>query len=285
MNSAWFWTLALSTVALSAPLVLAAVGGWFSERSGLINIALEGKMLMAACLTALIALATHNPFIGLLGGIAGAIGLSWLHWLLAHAFRVDHVVSGMAINALAFGATNFLDKRFADPSRTGHMPLIPIWAFYLAAFILPLLTAFYAHRTQGGLRLRATGSDPEKARIMGVDPLWVRFRSLTYCGVLCGLSGALIVINARWFTDGMTAGRGFIALAALILGGWRPIPAALAALAFGFFDALQVQVQGTEIWGMNPPPELWASLPYLVTVIALAGFLGRSRAPAGLGRV
>lgn len=285
MNSAWILTLAASTVTLSAPLILASLGGWFSERSGVINIALEGKMLTSACLTALVGLATNNPYLGLLAGIGGAILMAWLHWLLTHSYRMDHVVSGMAINALAFGATNFLDKRFADPTRNTHMPLLPVSAFYVAAFVLPALIWLYSKNTRGGLRLMAAGSDPAKAETMGVQPARVRFGSLAVCGVLCGLSGALIVTNARWFTDGMTAGRGFIALAALILGGWRPIPAALAGLAFGFFDAVQVQVQGTKLWGVQPPPEFWACLPYLITVVALAGLLGRSRAPAGLGKL
>ena len=284
MDSNWVLTLLISTVTLSSPLVLASIGGWCSERSGVINIALEGKMLMAACCMALIGIATGNPFFGLIAGILGAVLLSWLHWLLTHTYRIDHVVSGMAINALALGATNYLDKRFADPSRATHMPLLPTSSFYVAALLLPLFLAWISKRTRFGLRMMAAGSDPEKASIMGVSPARVRFYGLTCAGVLCGLSGALIVNHARWFTDGMTAGRGYIALAALIWGGWRPIPAALAGIAFGFLSALQVQVQGTTFMGIRPPPEFWECLPYLATVIALAGFLGRSRAPAGLGK-
>jgi simple sugar transport system permease protein len=284
MRSSWLGTLANSTVMVSAPLILAAIGGWCSERGGVINIALEGKMLTSACVMAIVGIATGNAYLGLAAGVAGAVLMAWLHWLLTHPYKMDHVVSGMAINALALGATNYLDKRFTDPARSTHLPLLPLSAFYFAALILPLVLAFFAKRTRGGLHLMAVGSDPRKAEIMGVAPARVRFWGLTAAGVLCGLSGALIVTNTGGFTDGMTAGRGFIALAALILGGWRPIPAACAALAFGFFEALRVQVEGTAVLGIQPPTEFWACLPYLITVIALAGLLGRSRAPAGLGK-
>jgi simple sugar transport system permease protein len=209
---------------------------------------------------------------------------AWLHWMLTQTYRVDHIVSGMAINALALGATNYLDKRFTDPNRPEPMPLLPLELFYTLAILVPLLAALYLGRTRGGLRLLAVGNDPEKSRQMGVEPLGVRFAALTLCGVLCGLGGALIVTNAKWFTDGMTAGRGYIALAALIIGGWRPVPAALACLAFGLFEVLQVQLQGVAILGVQVHPTLWAALPYLATIVALAGLLGRSRAPAGLGR-
>ncbi|HXH59986.1 MAG TPA: hypothetical protein VNI20_01365, partial [Fimbriimonadaceae bacterium] len=143
--------------------------------------------------------------------------------------------------------------------------------------------AFYLRHTRGGLRLFAVGNDPEKSRQMGLNPVRIRYVALIGTGVLAGLSGTLILSNAQSFTDGITAGRGFIALAALILGGWKPWPTLGACLLFGLFSALQLQLQGSVVFGFVIPSEAWAALPYLVTIVALAGFLGRSKAPSGLG--
>lgn len=270
------------TIALSTPLILAAMGGFTSERSGVINIGLEGMMLMSCCVTALVS-ATHGPYVGALAGVLSAIVMSLLHWLITQYYRVDHVISGMAVNAIAAGGTNFLFGKFADPSASTVPGLPTVW-FKVAAFALPFLLWLYVRRFRGGLRLMAVGSDPDKARLMGVRPVLVRFAALTATGVFTGLGGAMLVADTGVFTDNMTAGRGYIALAALILGGWRPAPAFLACVAFGFFSALRLQLQGTRLAGAEIPTEVWAALPYLVTVVALAGFLGRSRTPAGLGK-
>ncbi len=280
----WVGTLLVGALIYGAPLVLATMGGYCSERGGVINIGLEGKMLIAAAVTALVGAGTENAYFGLCAGIGSAVLLSWFHWLLTQTYQIDHIVSGMAINAIAIGSSNFLDKQFTDPDRAHGIPTLPLNAYYVAALLAPLALAWFTHRTRGGLRLLAVGSDPSKSRQMGVKPLLVRFYGLTVTGVLCGLSGALIFSNSKWFTDGMTAGRGFIALAALILGGWRPIPAAIACLVFGFFDSMQIIFQGTRIGGVVVPSEFWSSLPYVITVVALAGFLGKSRVPSGLGK-
>ncbi|HRI43245.1 MAG TPA: ABC transporter permease [Fimbriimonadaceae bacterium] len=269
---------------LTGPLLLAAMGGLTSERSGIMNIALEGFMLTSACVVAVVSVATGNPVVGVLAGLAAAIVMALLHALLTQAYRIDHIISGMAINLVALGGTNFLDKRFTDLSRQGEIPQIPMLVFDVLAFGLPVLLWLYLKRTRGGLRLLAVGNDPDKARQMGVDPIRVRYAALAATGLLCGLSGAMIVTNAGRFTDGMTAGRGFIALAALILGGWKPIPTAVACLGFGALYTLQLQLQGSQLFGANLPSQFWNALPYLVTVIAMAGFLGKSRAPAGLGK-
>lgn len=279
------WVFLVSTLTLSLPLVLAAMGGLTSERSGIINIALEGKMLGGAATFAIVATHSGSGLIGLLAGIGAAILLSLIHWLMTQTYRIDHIISGMAINAIALGASNFLDRKFLDPDHTGAVPSIAPAFYYATAFSIPILLSLYLVRTRGGLRLLAVGEDPDKSRQMGVSPVQVRFAALVATGVFCGLAGALVVSQATRFVDGMTAGRGFIALAALILGGWRPIPAALACLAFGMFQALQIQLQGTELAGARIPPEVWQSVPYIVTVIALAGFMGRrSQAPSGLGK-
>ncbi len=271
------------TIVLSAPLILGAMGGFTSERSGVINIGLEGMMLMSACVTALAA-AKFGP-VGAVGlGIASATVLSLLHWLATQVYRIDHVISGMAINAIGAGGTNFLYGKLSDPSHNGSISHVPVALFSWLAFFVPVILWAYARWTRGGLRMLAVGSDPDKARLMGVQPLRVRFFGLLATGLFTGLAGSQLLAYTGNFTDNMTAGRGYIALAALILGGWRPVPAFLACLAFGFFSALRIQLQGTALMGAQLPSEAWASLPYLVTIIALAGFLGKNRTPAGLGK-
>lgn len=273
-----------STILLSAPLILAAMGGLTSERSGVINIGLEGKVLMSCVLTAVVSLKTGHPLLGLSCGILGATLLSLLHYLLTQTYRIDQIVSGMAINALAYGASNVIDRRLISTAESSRFPHLPEFAFVACALSLPFLLAYYLSQTKGGLRLRAVGEDSSKARQMGVAPGWVRFQSLVATGVFCGLAGALVVSSAGSFVDQMTAGRGFIALAALIIGGWRPLPVLAACVVFGFFDALQIQLQGTALAGAKLPPEFWKALPYLATLVALCGLLGRNRAPQGLGK-
>jgi general nucleoside transport system permease protein len=277
-------SLLLGTIALSSPLILAAMAGFTSERSGVVNIALEGKMLTAACVAYVSTLFWHNAWLALGVAMAAAVLMSLLHWLLTQKYNLDHIISGMAINALAAGATNYLYIKYTDPT-SQELQLLPMPLFWWAAFVLPFLLFLYSQYTRGGLRLFAVGNDPDKARLVGVQPLRVRFFSLVATGVFSGLAGTMIFTSAGQFTEGMTAGRGFIALAALILGGWRPLPALLACFAFGFFEALQLQLQGTKLAGANVPAEVFSALPYIITVIALAGLLGRSRAPSGLGKL
>jgi general nucleoside transport system permease protein len=289
-------SILLSTITLFGPLALAALGGLVSERSGVINLALEGKMLTAACVAALVGITTQNAYIGVAGGIGAAILLSLLHWLLTQKFAIDHIVSGMAINLLALGGTNFLVDA-VDKGQNSSFPILPtllldlgssgkfsVSIYMLLAFALPFLTHLYLRNTRAGLRLIAVGSDPDKARLLGVLPLRVRLAAAVVTGVFTGLAGVMLVSNVARFTNEMTAGKGYIALAALILGGWRPIPAFLACLTFALFDAIQIQLQGTDLLGAKIPSEAWQALPYAVTVIALAGFLSKSRAPLGLGK-
>lgn len=275
--------LAISTVTLSAPLALAAIAGYMSERSGVINIALEGKMLTAAfaCFAA-------STYLGAVGGIfvALVVGIlfSLLHWYATQKLKIDPIISGMALNLMAVGATNF-GKELLPPDPIADGKTLPLQLFYVLAFAVPFAVMVWSAKTRAGLRLRAVGSDPDKARLVGVNPLSVRFGALIITGVLTGLAGSLLVTETRNFTDGMTAGRGYIALAALILGGWRPVPALLATILFGFASAVQIQLKGTELAGANIPSGVWSMLPYLVTLIALAGFVGKQRTPGGLGKV
>ncbi len=278
------YVVLLGTLLLSAPLILAAMGGLASERSGVINIGLEGKMLVACVITALVSQRTGNAYFGVSAGISASIIMSLVHFLLTQSFRIDHIVSGMAVNALAFGLSNFVDRRFISREGSSRFPHLAENLYLAIALLAPVVAWIFLEKTRGGLRLRAVGEDPNKSRQMGLSPVVIRFKALVMTGVCCGIAGALIVSSAGSFVDQMTAGRGFIALAALILGGWRPIPALLACLVFGFFDALQIQLQGTELAGAKLPPEFWKALPYIATLGAMAGLLGKNRAPSGLGK-
>ncbi|MBV6458254.1 MAG: hypothetical protein HONBIEJF_01379 [Fimbriimonadaceae bacterium] len=273
-----------AVIALTAPLALAALGGLASERSGIVNIALEGLMLAAACATAIAGIVLQSAWVGLGVGVTAAILLAWVHVVLTQQFRIDHIVSGMGINAIAIGGTNFAWSRVTSAGSETKAVMFGTTPYYILAATLPAIAAWALLRTRFGLRLNAVGNAPDKAEQMGVSISKVRFGALTACGLLCGLSGALIASNAGTFTDNMTAGRGFIALAALILGGWRPLPALAACALFGTFDALQLQFQGTQMIGAKIPSQVWNAVPYAVTLIALAGFLGRAKPPAALGK-
>ncbi len=273
----------LLTLSMATPLVLAAMAGYCSERSGVINIGLEGKMLMAACVSALVSI-SHGPVLGVLAAILAAIIMSLVHWLATQRFGIDHVISGMSLNAISAGATNFMFTRFSDPDRSGRIGTLPPLFYQVCAIAAPLALLVYVAKTRGGLWLVAAGSDPEKARLAGLQPDRIRLFALIATGLFSGLAGAYLVADTGVFTDNMTAGRGYIALAALILGGWRVGQTALACLAFGFLSSLNLLFQGTDLVGVALPSEFWTSLPYLATVIALAGFLGKQRTPAGLGK-
>ncbi len=260
----------------ATPLALAAMGGFASERSGVVNIGLEGLMLVAACAAA-IAAPRFGPGVALAVALGLTVMLSALHWLATQVYRVDHVISGMVVNLLAAGATNFAVS-LADPSASG-VPHLPVTFYEAVALLLPFGLWAYVRRTRGGLRLVATGADPDKARLAGIVPERIRLAALLATGLFAGLGGAMLVAFTGGFADNMTAGRGYIALAALVVGGWRPLPTLAACLVFGFFTALNVQFNGVAL-----PSQFWASLPYLATLVALAGFLGRGRTPAGLGK-
>lgn len=279
------WTLWLTTsLLLAAPVILAAMGGLASERSGVMNIALEGNMLTAACITALAAHMTGSAAWGLAAGVGSALAMSLLLGVLAQAYRLDHIIAGMAINALALGGTRFLHQTFTDPDRGSDMAKFPIELYFGLAVLAPVAVALVLSRTRGGLRLLAVGSDPEKSRQTGLRPAPIRYGALTATGVLSGLAGAMLVTNAGGFSDGMTAGKGFIALAAVVLGGWRPLPTLAACLAFGLIDGFQLQVQGSRMVAAGLPSEFWNALPYLATLLAMAFLSGKNRAPAGLGK-
>ncbi len=269
---------------MAAPIILASLGGLASERSGVMNIALEGKMLAAAAAAAFVGSATGSIAAALFAGVAAALILSIVHWALTQAIQMDHIISGMAINALALGGTSFARELANESGPLKSPPGFQPWLLAAAALLIAACGPFLLSRTRAGLALRAVGEDPDRARESGLRPPLVRLAALAICGALCGLSGGFIALNSGVFVDGMTDGRGYIALAALILGRWRPLAAAGAGLVFGILESLQLAMQGRALGGVQLPSEAWQALPYLVGLLALAGILGYHRGPAGMGR-
>ena len=277
-----------STLRTSAPLIFAAMGGLMSERSGVVNIALEGKMLMGALAAAVVTLSFSNPYLGLLtaviaGGMVGAI-----YALAVIRLRADQIVAGTAINLLALGTAPFVCKILYG--RVGSTPGVPIeyqlvWGPVVGAFVLVVLIWALLKWTPLGLWIQFAGEHPTALDTAGVSVNGVRWVAVITAGSFAGLGGAVLSIClSSSYSQGMTAGRGFIALAALIFGKWKPVPTLLACLLFGFFRALEIRMQGVVLWGTDPAPvQLIESIPYLLTMAVLAGFVGKSRAPNQLG--
>jgi ABC-type uncharacterized transport system permease subunit len=298
------------SLALAAPITLGAMAGILSERSGMFNIALEGKMLVGACVASIAAsaalLATHNPLVGVLVGIvaamlvAGLLGLL-LAWLgIRH--KVDQIIAGTVINIGAVGITNFLFLRVlgsntqfntpptVEPMRLPLLADIPVLGpilfsakpYVYAGMIMVVVLTYLLFRTRWGLRLRASGEKPAAAGTVGINVLAIRYRALLLAGMISGLAGSYLSLStAGSFQMEMTAGKGFIALAAMIFGAWHPIGAFGAALVFGFADQTQSLLS---ILGVDVPPQLLNSVPYIVTIVVVAGVVGRVRGPASAGQ-
>lgn len=283
-------SLIWSTIRLSTPLVLAALGGLFSERSGVINIALEGMMLAGAFTAAAVTYATGSPWIGLQAAIAAGVSVSLVLAVACIRYRADQVVVGTAINILMIGLPGFLSGAFFLSS--GSTPQLPIGqliprAPIVMAFVMVPLTWYVLYRTPFGLRLRAVGENPEAADAAGIDVAKIRYSGVLLSGALAAMGGAYLSIGqSSLFTRNMTSGRGFIALAALIFGKWRPVQTMLACLFFGFTEAMTIQMQGVVKLpsGDDIPVQFIQMVPYVLTVVVLAGFIGRSRPPRALGR-
>jgi simple sugar transport system permease protein len=274
-----------STVRLATPLLLAALGGLFSERSGVINIALEGLMLAGAFTAATVTHYTGNAWAGLVSAIAAGVFIALIHAVACIEFRADQVVSGTAINILMLGVPALLSGAFFDS--TGATPQIPRedllpFAPIIIGFALVAISWYVLYRTPYGLRLRAVGENPEAADTAGVSVARVRYSGVLISGALAAIGGAYLSIGqSSLFTRNMTAGRGFIALAALIFGKWRPVQTMLACLLFGFAEAVAIQMQGVVPWIRV---EYIQIIPYVLTMVVLAGFIGLSRAPRALGQ-
>ncbi|MEI6558036.1 MAG: ABC transporter permease [Rhodospirillaceae bacterium] len=279
-----------ATVRLAAPLVLAALAGLYSERAGVIALGLEGMMLSGAFAAATLAALTGSPWPGLAAALAAGVGLSLLHGLVSVGRGGDQVVSGVALNILATGLTATLASAwFGLGGQTPLLPptaRVPAWLgqnalIWLAAAAIPA-TAWLLGHTRFGLRLRAVGDNPAAVEAAGISVAGLRFRALAISGALAGLAGAYLSIgHGAGFIRDMTAGKGYLALAALIFGRWRPLPTLLACLLFAGADALQMRLQGA--LGAVPVQAIQA-LPYLLTVLVLAGLAGTAAAPRAIGR-
>ncbi len=292
------WSSALT---LAIPIAFAALGGVFSERAGVVNIALEGKMLIGAFAAVAFASLFHSAWIGLIAAIlAGALTAMLFAWATVY-LRADHIIAGLAIDILAAGLTGFLfNSIYGQMGTPSDTPSLPIWHVPLLRDI-PVLGPVLGHhealvylfflvlgvsnwvlfRTPIGLRWRAVGEYPRAADAAGVPVLRVKFWAVVAAGAVAGLGGADLSIGIlNSFSPGMTTGRGFIALAAVIFGAWRPWGSFLAALLFGFATSLSFQLQGTAAISKN----ILLMLPYIVTILALTGFVGRTTAPAADGQ-
>ena len=278
-----------STIRLSTPLILAALGGLFSERSGVINIALEGMMLAGAFTAAAVTYASGSPYVGLLAGIAAGTLIGAIHAVACIRYRADQVVTGTAINILMIGMPAFLSGAFfLSSGSTPQIPkedLIP-WIPIVIAFVLVPVTWYVLYNTPFGLRLRSVGENPEAADAAGVKVSRMRYAGVLLSGALAGIGGAYLSIGqSSLFTRNMTSGRGFIALAALIFGKWRPVQTMLACLLFGLTEAISIQMQGVVKLpsGEDIPVQFIQMVPYILTIVVLAGFIGSSRPPRALG--
>ena len=308
--------LLASTIRLAVPLVLAALAGLFSERSGVVDIGLEGKMLGGAFAAAAVAQVTGSAWLGLLAAILFSIALAMVHGFATITHRGDQVVSGMALNVMVAGlGPTLADAWFGQAGRVpvtapgarfssidlpfattlASVPIIgPLYAdvlsghnilVYLTVALVPLVV-WVVFRTRFGLRLRAVGEAPAAVDTAGISVPGMRYRALVVTGALTGIAGAyLSIAQSAGFSRDMSAGKGYLALAALVFGKWRPIPAVLACLLFAFTDAVQARLQGVSLPGIGPiPTEAIQALPYLLTILLLAGFVGRAVAPKAIGQ-
>ena len=276
-------------IRIAVPYLFAASGGVIAERSGIISLSLEGYMLTGAFSATLGAHYSGSAWIGLLAGILGGLVFGLIHAVATIRYRADQVVTGIAINLLAIGVTRFFLKlAFASSSNSprvnGFGGNIAMHGFdnpllWMGLLVAPVL-AFVLYRTPFGLRVRAVGEHPAAAESLGIKASGIQYVAVAISGMLAGLGGVFLALDQHQFTDQMTAGRGFIAVAAVIFGRWDPVRAALACLLFAAAETLQIQLQGTQLI----PSQFVEMIPYLLTIIALAGVVGRAVPPAALGK-
>jgi len=303
-----------ATLRLSTPLLLACLAGLYSERAGVFDIGLEGKMLASAFAAASIAAVTGSAWLGLLAGIIVSVLTASLQGAAAISLKGNQLIAGVAINMLAAGLTTFLGQQwFQQGGRTpplqpggrftaielpftqelAGVPILgPIYSELISghyvlvyiAFLAVPITAYVLYRTRFGLRLRAVGENPKAVDTAGISVTRLRYQAVLITGVLCGFAGAYFSIaQGSGFGNDMTAGKGYIALAALIFAKWRPVPAMFTCLLFGFLDALQIRLQGARLGGIEIPVQAIQALPYVLTVILLAGFIGKAVGPKAGG--
>jgi simple sugar transport system permease protein len=307
--------IADATVRVSVPLLLAALAGLYSERSGIFDIGLEGKMLTGAFAAGAAAYISGSAWVGLSAAIVVSIAMSLVHGVASITYRGNQIVSGVAINFIASGSTVILGQAwfrqggrtpsvsgaarfgditfpFADAIRP--VPIVgPIYANVISghsiivyfAFLMVPFTWWVLFRTRFGLRLRAVGENPAAVDTAGISVAWLRYRAVICTGFLTGVAGAYLSISQQaGFVKEMSAGRGFIALAALIFAKWKPVPVMFACLLFGFLDAISIRWQGIALPGIGKlPVQLMQALPYILTCVLLAGFIGKAIPPRAGG--
>lgn len=286
------------TILNAVPFVLAALGGTCSERGGVVNIALEGMLISGAFATASVSMATGNPWAGLAAGVVAGVLAAALHALLTVVIKVDQIISGLAINLFAAGATHYgmrliwvgtasktiavlpQARPFGDgaagelANAVFGMPLV------VATIVLVGLVTVLLRKTRFGLRLSAVGERPEACDTLGISVWRMRVVGVLLSGGLAGTGGAWLAFNIEQFQHGMSAGKGYIAMAAVVCGKWDPLGATAACLLFGFSIAFAA---ACERWGIAIPSEIISTLPYVLTIVAVAGLVGRARPPAALG--
>ncbi len=293
----------VSSVVRATPIALAALSGIWSERSGVVNIGIEGMMLFGAFMAVVFASVSGSPLVGIIGGILSGAVLALLHAVLSIRFRVSQIISGTGIIILALGLTSYLQRTFLNTFPKLNEPGAPIaaagvpglWRIPLigpllfnqspvtyALFVLMAVTYVIMYYTRWGLRIRAVGEHPRAADTLGVNVFRTRYICVLISGAIAGLAGAYMSIgSAGRFNEGMTAGKGFLGLAAMIFGNWNPQGALVGSLIFGFFDSWQEKLA---ILQVGVPPELLGMAPYLATMVVLAGIVGRARSPAADGQ-
>ncbi len=304
-----------STVRLAVPLILACLAGLYSERSGIVDIGLEGKLLAAAFAAAAASAVFGSAWLGLVAGVGAALLFSGIHGLASINLKGDQTISGVALNFLAAGLTTFLGQSWFHrggytPQLSGDQRFSPItlpfanevrdvpvigeiyWELisghniitYFAFLVVPV-TAWVLFRTRFGLRLRAVGENPKAIDTAGISVSLQRYKALVITAILVGIGGSyLSIAQSAGFNNNMSAGRGYIALAALIFAKWKPWPALAVCLLFGFLDAVQLRFQGIDVPYLGEiPVQAIQVLPYVLTVILLAGFIGRAVAPKASG--
>jgi general nucleoside transport system permease protein len=279
----------LQTLRIAIPYLFAAAGGVLAEKAGIVSLTLEGFMLSGAFCATLGSFYFNSPWVGLLFGIAGGALFGALHAVATIRFKADQIVSAVAINLMVVGLTRFFLRLAFDSSSNsprvpgfggeGSLAVLSNPLFWLGLLVMPAL-AFVITRTRFGLRVRAVGEKPEAATTLGVSVPRIRYAAVIASGALAALGGCYLALDQHQFTDQMTAGRGFIALAAVIFGRWMPVRAGVACLLFAFAEAIQIQVQGSGAL----PSQFVSMIPYVLTLVALAGVVGRSVPPAALGR-
>ncbi len=309
-----FSSILVSTVRNAPVLLFAAMAGLFAERSGVVDLALEGKMLAAAFVSAAVAYVTQNPWLGIAAGIAVSVAVAMLQGFVSITQKGNQLVGGIALNIAISGLTFVLaqfyfsqggrtpdlgqarlfDIVFPGSAAVADVPLLG-WLYtkligghsilvYLAFALIPIVHWVIYH-SRFGLRLRAVGENPHAADAAGVNVERTRFLAMLCAGVLCSFSGAyLALVQSGFFLRDMSAGNGYLALTALVFGNWRPLQTAAGCLMFGFFAALQVQIEGVSFPGVGKiPGSLIQMIPYVVTVVVLAGFMAKSIAPKAIG--